>query len=198
MICYFSKNNTFDSIIVTILFLMTTIIKATIEDSERLVKLGKQTFIESHGKSASINDINNYVESKFSNHVFDAELRDSNNVYHILFQNNKPIGYSKIIYNVAQDNVHFKNVTKLERLYVLQEFHHLKLGLELFNFIARKSKNKQQSGMWLYTWTENHKAIKFYKKAGFKIIGKYDFTISKTHSNPNHQMLLEYEPDQAL
>jgi ribosomal protein S18 acetylase RimI-like enzyme len=171
---------------------MTAIIKATIEDSELLVKVGKQTFIESHGKSASKKDINNYVESKFTKQVFDAELRDSNNVYHILYYNNKPIGYSKIIYNVAQDNVPFKNVTKLERLYILEEFHHLKLGLELFNFTVQESKKNHQSGMWLYTWIENKKAINFYKKAGFKVIGKYDFIISKTHSNPNHQMLLVY------
>jgi len=46
--------------------------------------------------------------------------------------------------------------------------------------------------MWLFVWTENHKAINFYKKAGFKIVGQHDFQISATHSNPNHQMLLTF------
>jgi ribosomal protein S18 acetylase RimI-like enzyme len=85
-----------------------------------------------------------------------------------------------------------KNVTKLERLYVLKEFHHLKLGLELFNFNVELSKKNNQAGMWLFVWTENLKAINFYKKAGFNIVGKYNFKISETHSNPNHQMLLLY------
>ena len=54
------------------------------------------------------------------------------------------------------------------------------------------SKKKQQKGIWLAVWVENKRAIKFYQKAGFKIVGKYDFQISKTHSNPNHIMYLKY------
>ncbi|MFL0352470.1 GNAT family N-acetyltransferase [Xanthomarina sp. GH4-25] len=171
---------------------MTTIKNATIKEAELLSKIGSQSFIESHGRSASKKDIFNYVSSKFTKDIFDSELKDSNNVYHILYFNQEPIGYSKIIYNYSQNNILFKNVTKLERLYVLEEFHHLKLGLELFNFNVALSKNHHQSGMWLYTWIENHKAIHFYKKAGFNVIGCYDFKISETHSNPNHQMLLLY------
>ena len=71
-------------------------------------------------------------------------------------------------------------------------FHNLKLGWELFNFNVKQSKAQQQVGMWLHTWTENQKAINFYSKAGFKIIGHHDFKISETHCNPNYQMLLIY------
>ena len=46
--------------------------------------------------------------------------------------------------------------------------------------------------MWLYVWTENHRAVNFYNNLGFKIVGEYDFKIFETHSNPNHQMLLSY------
>jgi GNAT superfamily N-acetyltransferase len=171
---------------------MTTIVKATIKDAKILSKIGTQSFIESHGISAPEKDISNYVALKFTKEVFETELKDLNNVFHVLYYNEKPIGYSKIIYNISQDNIPYKNVTKLERLYVLEEFHHLKLGLQLFNFNIQESKKHHQNGMWLYTWIENHKAINFYKKAGFKIVGSYDFKISETHSNPNHQMLLEY------
>jgi len=171
---------------------MTSIVKAAIKDAELLSKIGTQSFIESHGISASKKDIENYLESKFTKEAFDAELTDSNNIFHILYYNKKPVGYSKIIYNVIQHNIPFENVTKLERLYVLEVFHHLRLGLELFLFNIELSKKNNQKGMWLYTWIENHKAIQFYKKVGFKIVGSYDFKISETHSNPNHQMLLTF------
>ena len=75
---------------------------------------------------------------------------------------------------------------------MLSDYHRLKLGLELFNFNVQLSKKHQQAGMWLFVWVENTKAIKFYNNFGFKIIGSHDFEISKTHSNPNHQMLLTY------
>lgn len=171
---------------------MTTILTATLIDAKLLSQLGKTTFLESHGHSASKKDIANYVAHKFSVAEFERELKKDKNLYHILYYGEIPIGYSKIVLNVPHANIPFKNVTKLERLYVLQEYHHLKLGLELFNFEVKLSKTKKQAGLWLYTWVENHKAIKFYNKADFKIVGSYDFKISDTHYNPNHQMLLTY------
>ncbi|TYB73184.1 GNAT family N-acetyltransferase [Bizionia myxarmorum] len=171
---------------------MIKIIKADTNHAELLSGIARQSFIESHAISASETDISNYINSKLTIAAFETELKDVNNHFHILYFNEKPTGYSKIIFNFAQDNLPFKNVTKLERIYVLEEFHHLKLGLHLFTFNLELSKNNQQSGMWLYVWTENQKAINFYKKAGFEVVGRYDFKISETHSNPNHQMLLSY------
>ena len=171
---------------------MIKIIKANGNHAKVLSKIGKQTFIESHGTSAPEADITNYVNLKFTKAAFDAELSDSDNIFHILYFNEKPIGYSKIIYTVSQNNIPFKNVTKLERIYVLKEFHDLKLGKELFNFNVTLSQENNQSGMWLFVWIENQRAIHFYKKAGFEIVGRYDFKISDTHYNPNHQMLLTY------
>jgi len=46
--------------------------------------------------------------------------------------------------------------------------------------------------MWLFVWIENIRAINFYLKTGFKIIGSHNFNITTTHSNPNHQMYIEY------
>ena len=171
---------------------MFSIVKATDEDFELLADIGKKSFIESHGKSASKKDIDSYVNNKYSTAYVLKELSDRNNIYHIIYHENKPAGYSKIILNAASSSIAIKNVTKLERLYLLKEFYNLKLGLELFQFIVTLSKTNNQTGMWLYVWKENDKAIHFYEKAGFIITGSYDFKLTETHSNPNHQMFLKY------
>lgn len=171
---------------------MTTILTATLIDARLLVELGSKTFMESHGHCASKKDVEKYVSEKFSLGAFERELKISNNYFYIIYHDEKPVGYSKIVLNVPHANIPFGNATKLERLYVLEEYHHLKLGWELFKFNLNVSKSHNQLGLWLYTWVENHKAIRFYKKAGFEIVGEYDFRISETHSNPNHQMLLVY------
>lgn len=46
--------------------------------------------------------------------------------------------------------------------------------------------------MWLYVWKGNDRAIQFYKKAGFKIVGDGFFRLTDTHANPNWQMFLRY------
>jgi ribosomal protein S18 acetylase RimI-like enzyme len=171
---------------------MTSIIKASVNDTNLLTNLGKTTFIEAHGRSASEEIINEYISKRFTNRAIEEELYDSNNIFHIIYFNQTAVGYSKIIFNSQQTNISIKNITKLERIYILESYHGLKLGLKLFKFNLNESIKNNQNGIWLYVWTENHKAINFYKKMGFEIIGRHDFHITETHSNPNHQMLLTY------
>jgi diamine N-acetyltransferase len=102
------------------------------------------------------------------------------------------VGYSKIILNNSIDLVQENNICKLERLYILKEYYDLKLGKNLFEFIIKFSRNEEQIGIWLFVWVINERAIKFYTKNGFKIIGSHDFKISSNHSNPNHLMFLRF------
>ena len=172
---------------------MITIVRATLKDKELLANLGKITFIEDHGHSAPQKLIDDYVIKKFSVSSFEEELNDDRNIFLILYFEEQAVGYSKIILNNQHVNIRDKNVTKLERLYILKAFHGLKLGLTLFNFNAQISIKNKQRGVWLFVWTENKKAIGFYEKLGFKIIGHHDFKISSTHYNPNYQMLLHFK-----
>lgn len=171
---------------------MRNIRKANIEDSRLLSQLGKVTFLESHGHSAPVADIDNYVRKKYNEAECRKELNDATNVYHIIYHNEQPAGFSKIIFNAAHPEIENKNSTKLERIYLLKEFYGLSLGHGLFQFNLALSKKKKQSGMWLFVWKENQRAIRFYTKAGFKIIGSHDFSISSTHNNPNHIMWMMY------
>lgn len=171
---------------------MISILRAKESDFELISKLGQQTFIESHGSSASKENIDLYLNQKYHPKIVQDELKDSQNIYHLIYYKKIAVGYSKIILNAPHPNIEGKNVTKLERLYLLKEFYNLKLGYTLFKFIAEFSKLNQQKGLWLFVWTENQKALHFYSQIGFKIIGRHDFKISANHSNPNHQMLLKY------
>lgn len=171
---------------------MTSITKAKTEDFQLLADIGRISFIESHGNSASEEEINMYVRSKYNYDVLKQELNDPKCIYYIIYHDKKPAGYSKIILNATHSNIQEKNVTKLERLYLLKEFYSLKLGFELFTFNIQLSKQNNQTGMWLFVWKENQRAVSFYKKTGFEIIGIHDFKLTETHSNPNYQMLLMY------
>ena len=145
-----------------------------------------------HGHSAPTKDMNAYIANNFKESNFIKELETIENEYYLLEYQNKVAGYSKIIFNKTCKNVIQKNVTYMSRLYLLEEFYGLGLGKKLFDFNVKLCKENNQVGIWLNVWVENKKAIQFYKKSGFKIIGETDFQISETHSNPNHIMYLEF------
>lgn len=171
---------------------MITIQKATIDNAAAIAEIGGVSFLESHGHSASGADIDLYVSRKYTLNAVREELENPGHIYHLIYFRGQAAGYSKIVLDATNDHIPAQNVTTLDRLYLLKDFYDLKLGAALLEFNINISRQANQAGMWLHTWVENKRAVAFYHKAGFKIIGKADFKISDTHSNPNHVMYLEY------
>ncbi|MBA2611813.1 MAG: GNAT family N-acetyltransferase [Bacteroidetes bacterium] len=167
---------------------MIKIIRATTNDTNLISEVGKISFLESHGISGPDREIKQYVEQAFSLEAIAKELEDKKNNYFILYYNNQIAGYSNIIYNATNPKIESKFICKLDRLYVLKEFHGLKLGTALFEFNIQQSLENLQTGIWLYVWTGNKPALGFYKKAGLEIIASTTFKITENHSNPNYWM----------
>ncbi|MRH99359.1 GNAT family N-acetyltransferase [Kriegella sp. EG-1] len=171
---------------------MINIIKANSDHAGVIAKIGKQTFIESHGHSASVKDVNRFISKTYTTEAIGKELNNKHVQYHIIYFNEQVAGFSKIQLNTANDNIKELHITKLDKIYLLKEFYGLKLGLKLIDFIIEISKNNNQKGIWLAVWIENQRALNFYTNMGFNIVGAYNFKLSETHSNPNHIMYLEY------
>lgn len=171
---------------------MISVIKATERDYNLIARIGKISIEESHRGSCSAETMNEYLEKHYNSDAVREELNDINNIYYIINYNDKPVGFSKIILNAAHPNIVTENVTKLDRIYLLKEFYGLKLGLELLNFNIELARNNNQSGIWLYTWIGNTRAIDFYLKAGFTIIGSHKFYVTETHYDVSHQMFLNF------
>jgi GNAT superfamily N-acetyltransferase len=165
---------------------MIKIIRPSIEHAKILSEIGSKSFIESHGSSAPEKDIQNYVAMYFNEPLFEKELADLSNIYFLVYVDERPAGYSKIRFNTSNPNVEELSVTKMDRLYVLKEYYDKGIGKQLFDLNLQFAKENQQKGFWLFVWTENLRAIKFYKRQGFINIGNTSFKISETHSNPNY------------
>ncbi len=135
--------------------------------------------------------MNRYITTKLSEEALLAELLDERNIFYWIHHEGRPAGYSKIILDTPNEAIAAQNVTKMERLYFLEGFQGLGLAKQLFDFNVDIAKQNNQAGIWLNTWKENHRAIAFYQKMGFEIVGESQFKISETHYNPNHVMFLD-------
>ena len=137
-------------------------------------------------------DIDAYVSNHFNDSYILKELTNSKNLIYLMFDNDLLIGYSKFVLNTSHDLIEIKSVCKLERIYLSKTHYGSGLSNDLLSFVIEYSKNNDQAGIWLNVWTENKRAINFYNKTEFKIIGDYQFQISTDHSNPNYVMYLEF------
>jgi diamine N-acetyltransferase len=171
---------------------MISIVPAGLKDVAALAQMGGQTIMESHGHSQPAEVMHSYIAEKFSQKALEVELSDPANIFYLVYYQDQLAGYSKIIYNVPIAPVPLPNITKMERLYLLRAFYDKKLGQQLLQFNIDLSKEQGQAGMWLYVWKGNDRALRFYKKAGFEIVGDGLFRLTDTHANPNWQMFLPY------
>jgi diamine N-acetyltransferase len=169
---------------------MMSIKRAAVADHPVIVAIGIVAVEEAHRVSTSAENLTEYLEKHYNDDAISKELADPANIYHIISYDGIPTGFSKINLNTPEPAIKAAHVTKLDRIYLLKEFYGMKLGLSLLNFNIAVAKENNQSGMWLYTWTGNQRAIDFYLKTGFTIAGSHKFYLTETHYNTNHLMYI--------
>lgn len=171
---------------------MTSITRLTPNDAEMLSKLGAVTLMQSHGHSAPAAVMQAYVDKAFSVANCRKELADEANIFHGLYLDGTPIGYTKIIFRSPHPSITLRNVTMMERLYLLNGVFQKGLGEALLQHAVYLSKAADDAGMWLTVWQKNERAIRFYKKHQFRPVAEGRFVLTEAHANPTWVMLLQY------
>lgn len=171
---------------------MVSLIPLTPADAGLLSQIGSVALVESHGHSAAPEVFQQYLDNNFTVEACLAELKDRQNIFYAIYYNNQLAGYYKISFNCTHPDVPLPAVTKMKQLYLLKEFYDLKLGHTMMQHAIDLSKAEGQQGMWLNVWKENTRAMRFYQKNGFEIVGEADFVLTAEHANPNWVMWLLY------
>ena len=159
---------------------MIKIQKAKDEDTVTLALLGRVTWAESHGHY--IDDKNNllkYLNENFSVSKIKQDINNSKYFFYIIYVDNLPVGYAKLVVNEKQESVASHNNCRLERIFILNEFIPLKIGQQLLTFVEEKAKALQLDTMWLSVYIKNNRAIRFYKKNEFKNVGELNFNVNE-------------------
>ncbi len=159
---------------------MIKIKRANATDLEVLALLGRLTWLESHGHY--IDDKNNlmkYLDENFSISQTRQEINDPKNVFYIVYVDDLPAGYAKIILNTQQENVTSPNSCRLQRIFILDHFIPLKIGEQLLSYVVKQARALQADNLWLSVYIKNNRAIRFYEKNEFKNVGELKFSVNK-------------------
>ncbi|WP_428740291.1 GNAT family N-acetyltransferase [Tenacibaculum sp.] len=158
---------------------MIEIRTASEKDIEVIALLGRVTYSESHGHFIDdFSDLVKYNDEAFSIQKTKENLLDKNNIYFIAYVNGFPVGYAKLILHATIDCVTSKNVCRLERIYILNEFIGRQIGSKLLEACIQKAIQQNFDELWLTTYIKNEKAIQFYQKQQFQRMGTYNFLVN--------------------
>ena len=99
------------------------------DDAVIIALLGRITYVESHGEFIdNKTDLLNYNNEAFSVTKIKNDLKNPNNIFHIVYDDELPIGYAKLVLDATNNHIVSKNVCRLERIYILNDFIPKKIG----------------------------------------------------------------------
>lgn len=142
-----------------------TLEKITTKEVLQLQKIGRQTFIKKIFSYVNTSEnMQLYLEEGFSVEKLSAELMDKNASFYFAKLNSQAIGYLKLNMGSAQTELKDEKALEIERIYVLKEFHGLKVGQFLFDHAVQIAKKNSMEYIWLGVWEETKKQSIFTKK----------------------------------
>lgn len=152
-------------------------------DAPALRDLMEQTFVDTYAQFNTPENMQQYIASHFGLAQVEQELRDETVQYLLMKQNERLIGFAKLVRNHAAEGLEGQKVVEIERIYVTRAHHGQKLGAKLMQACLDWSKKEGFTTVWLGVWEQNQKALAFYQKMGFQRFGEHVFVLGTEVQN---------------
>ena len=150
------------------------------EDAELLANIGRKTFYETWRVVNTEEDMQQYMAQSFDVVKLKNDLKARKvNTFIIAYNDSKVIGYAKLRRDRTYPEFEDEKVIEIERIYVCKEWQDKKAGKALMDKCIEIAHEENNSWLWLGVNIDNEKAIKFYKRYGFRIFGEKSFQLGE-------------------
>ena len=148
-------------------------------DAAALAQLGALTFRESYGEHTPAEDLEAYIAENYNAPAQAAELSAPDRAVFVAERGGVPIGFAMLGEGEpAPAGVPGQaRAIQLERIYVLQAAQRTGAGTALLRACLREARRRGARTLWLTAWSENHKALSFYRHHGFRRVGTHPFRL---------------------
>jgi ribosomal protein S18 acetylase RimI-like enzyme len=166
--------------------------QATPDDAKLLADLAYTTFWDAfahHPKNAP-DDLAHYMRQAFSLEQIAAELSEQRSIFLIAELGDATAGYSKLTIDNIEPGITAERPVELSRLYSHQKYLGQGVGQRLMEACFDQAKQENRDVIWLGVWEYNPRALRFYEKNGFRVVGKHTFQLG---SDPQTDLLMQKE-----
>lgn len=162
---------------------MVLIRRATLQDLETLVDLGKRTFTETFAADNDPADMTQYLTTAFSTETIRGQLAATHSIFFLAQLNAsdgwQSIGYAYLKEHSAIPEIKAARPIELSRLYVDQHELGKGYGSRLMRACIDYAAAHGFDPLWLGVWEKNFRALNFYQRWDFQQVGTQHFILGK-------------------
>ncbi|HTK31457.1 MAG TPA: GNAT family N-acetyltransferase [Candidatus Saccharimonadaceae bacterium] len=148
---------------------------ATPADVPELAALGVRTFAAAFAGRVGDDALAQYLASAFSEAQIASELAAPGSVFLIARDGDTPVGYARVLADEPHASVPSRKAIRIVRIYVEHDRLGTGLGAALMNAVVSEARHMGGDALWLRVWEKNHRAIRFYERAGFRTCATLEF-----------------------
>lgn len=154
-------------------------------DAAALAAFAERTFSETFAGANRPEDMAAYLPMAYGTSLQAIELGDPDIITLIIDAGDALAAYAQVRRGEAPACVQGSAPVELWRFYVDRPFHGRGLAQQLLAAAHAAAFELGGRTLWLGVWERNERAIAFYAKAGFRIVGSHDFWVGSDRQTDN-------------
>jgi ribosomal protein S18 acetylase RimI-like enzyme len=156
---------------------MATLRRAVPADAPSLAVLAERTFRDTFGPRNSPENMDQHCAKVFGTEIQGREIDDRNLLTTLAEADGRMVGFSQLRLGHPHASVVAKRPAELNRIYVIGEWQGRGVARDLLQNALDTASGAGCDCLWLGVWEHNAKAMAFYRKFGFEIVGSQAFML---------------------
>ncbi len=147
-------------------------------DAARLAELGARTFREAYGEHTPAEDLEAYIAEHYTPEAQARELAAEDRAVFVAQRGGTLLGFALLgEAEPAPACVSGQRPIQLERIYVARDAWRTGAGTALLTACLAEARLRGADTLWLTAWSENERALAFYRRHGFARVGTHPFRL---------------------
>lgn len=168
--------------------------RGVLEDAAVLAELAARTFTEAFAADNTPEDLEAHLESAYGLVQQSRELSDPNEITLLAFSGENLIAFAQVRRKVPPACVTQAQAIEVHRFYVDRIAHGKGVAQLLMAAVKSAAQEFNAKHLWLSAWERNPRAVAFYAKMGFEIVGSANFVVG-SDVQTDHIMVASLQPE---
>jgi diamine N-acetyltransferase len=165
-----------------------------LEDAPALAEFAARSFAEAFAADNRPEDLQAHLESSYGVTQQSRELSDPNEITLLVFATETLIAFAQVRRKIPPECITLAQAIEVHRFYVDRIAHGKGVAQALMAAVKAAAKEFDAKHLWLSAWERNPRAVAFYAKMGFEIVGNANFVVG-SDVQTDHIMVAALPPN---